>query len=219
MSSPIFHTSKTSDIYIVRVDPNNSRHHGLRSNSSQYVLTFRPNPGDKIEFVLPGRQETWWRVTGMRSGRMIAWMYSLRLISEDQRSRYQNKKKILISSCPGYGSSLGEDTWEDGVDQPILKDLIRGAIGPFSDCDWLYAPVSIQELNPTDPSLPDYLYYRITSEEGCVLISEAQHRRGDEFAKEKVAKLDFEEKSDEQHFAVALEEVDDSEEEMNWEED
>ena len=117
---------------------------------------------------------------------------------------------------------MGEDTWDDGVDQPILKDLIREAIGPFSDCGWLYAPVTITELEPSDSSAPSCLYYRITSEGGCALIGEEQFRQRDEFAEAESAKVDFEDSQEESlpERAIGLSTGrDDAEEEMNWEED
>lgn len=55
----IFSIDENRSLYVVRTNRTNPRHHGLRENTSRYVATFFPLPGDEIAYLLGGTLSKW----------------------------------------------------------------------------------------------------------------------------------------------------------------
>lgn len=218
----IYRTTEKIDVYIVKTNPKNPRHNGLRSNPSKYVLTFRPNPGDEIEFVLQGTMEVWKRISGLNCSSILVVAYAIRQHSERASSRH-GYVKIQISSSPSHECSLGEDTWEDSADHPILGELIAEGFNPWEDpwnpCEWLYSPVEIKTTS-CEGHLFSRTYFRLTEKDGIQLISEKEYYETKAIAVDLNAEMErqFLSASANEHSGFS-EEIDDAEEEFTFEED
>lgn len=122
--------------YIIETDEENPRHHGMHKNTSPFVITANPNPGDNITYTLPFEIDK----TFDENGQIVNGTAEISCFSYTKEDRFQ-EVRIKVLSHLGRDVFLGEDGAEDAFGHDILVDLFLEVL---KGCDWGYAPVDIE---------------------------------------------------------------------------
>jgi hypothetical protein len=144
--------------FLVKTDHTNPRHHGLRTNTSPYLITAEPGPGDQIAARFDGQIR--WRLRPEKSqyADEIPGAIDWQMISAEAKLHLDDDDaaEYVVASHPGRGPSLGEDMLEDAFGQPVMADLLREYLEawccPAERNCWRYAPV-VAEKKPQDERL------------------------------------------------------------------
>ncbi len=171
---PTYTKSTDMTLYVVRTNPDiNSPHHGLRSNTSEYVATFGPGAGDEIVYALHGRLDTrlepreipnwdntevdqvWVPIDANATIDLESEVIPRHRTTESGNKYWVTSVALRFGSHPGRACTLGEDGLEDSFGQPILEDLFLERIGkllglPEIAREWRYAPIEVTEEEDYD---------------------------------------------------------------------
>lgn len=179
-------------IYIIKTN-NNPDHHGFHTNTSPYVLTTDPYPGDEIVYVLRGQVEKKYEGIYLTEG-------SFQLGTHSLSSSVGEKTKIRILSHLGRSTLLGEDSAEEAFGNDCLVELV---VEILNGKDWNYAPCEIEIIPKPDHKDKDGFTSREWWEWIC--FDEIKLEFSEEFGWQKVDLVEKTKRSVERHLLESRE--------------
>jgi hypothetical protein len=140
MKGIVIRTPKT--FFIALTSDDSPRHHGdFHRNTSQYVVTTFPRPGDLIKYTLPGVVIDDYDIV---DGELVLQSRKAELSVFSVTENSQEKEvKLRVLSHPGRSPMLGEDTLDDAFGYECLASLW---LEKLDERVWQYAPCEVEEI-------------------------------------------------------------------------